>query len=206
LGLYTATILAELEEITRRPIARSFDLIAGTSIGGIIALGLAAEIPAKEIKTAFEENGTRIFSARRAPTSRFGAFRDTMRFMFRPKYDGVALEEAIERIVGPERRIGDLQHRIIVPTVNITKGQVQVFKTSHHPTFCRDQKLKLRDVALATSAAPTYFPLAEVGDALFADGGLYANSPDILALHEAEHFLGIPNAQMHLLRHCQTIR
>jgi patatin-like phospholipase/acyl hydrolase len=45
------------------------------------------------------------------------------------------------------------------------------------------------DVALAASAAPTYFPVAEVGDALFADGALYANSPDALALHEAEYFL-----------------
>jgi hypothetical protein len=44
-------------------------------------------------------------------------------------------------------------------------------------------------VALATSAAPSYFPIAEIGDGLYADGSLYANSPDLVALHEAEHFL-----------------
>lgn len=44
-------------------------------------------------------------------------------------------------------------------------------------------------VALAHSAAPTFFPLRKIRGELFADGGLYANSPDHLALHEAEHFL-----------------
>ncbi|PKQ05139.1 MAG: patatin, partial [Alphaproteobacteria bacterium HGW-Alphaproteobacteria-11] len=56
--------------------------------------------------------------------------------------------------------------------------------------FVRDWRLSVVDVALATSAAPTYFPLHKIRGELFADGGLYANAPDHLALHEAEHFLG----------------
>jgi patatin-like phospholipase/acyl hydrolase len=69
LGLYTVSVLAGLEEVVGGPIARHFDLLAGTSVGGIIALGLAAEIPAHTIKEAFEQNGTAIFSGRPAPSS-----------------------------------------------------------------------------------------------------------------------------------------
>ena len=101
--------------------------------------------------------------------------------------------------MGENTRIGDLLHPIIVPTVNVTKGKPQLFKTPHHASFERDLHLKVVDVALATSAAPTFFPLAEIGDSLFVDGGLYGNSPDLLALHEAEHFLQIPLSDIHLL-------
>jgi uncharacterized protein len=59
--------------------------------------------------------------------------------------------------------------------------------------------LKVSDVALATSAAPTYFPLAEIKDSLFVDGGLYANSPDLLALHEATHFFKINEQNIRML-------
>ena len=57
-GLYTATVLAELETALGRPIASHFDLICGTSAGGMLALGLAAEIPAYELKALFEEQGS----------------------------------------------------------------------------------------------------------------------------------------------------
>lgn len=68
LGLYTVTVIAELEKELGHPIARCFDLIAGTSVGGIIALGLSKEIPATEIKSAFERHGPLIFSSRPAPS------------------------------------------------------------------------------------------------------------------------------------------
>ena len=64
LGLYTITVLAELEKQIGRYIASSFDLLAGTSVGGIIALGLAAEHPAEKIKSSLELNGIQIFSNR----------------------------------------------------------------------------------------------------------------------------------------------
>ena len=63
-GLYTATVLAELEAVLGRPIASHFDLICGTSAGGMLALGLAAEIPAIELKALFEGQGSRIFGCR----------------------------------------------------------------------------------------------------------------------------------------------
>ena len=199
LGLYTVTVLSELEQHIGRPLASCFDLLAGTSVGGIIALGLALERSAEEIKAAFEESGSRIFSNRPAPTTWFGEKRDFMRSLISPKYDGVALREIIVNVVGEEKKLGDLVHPVIVPAVNLTKGKPQVFKTDHHPHFKRDHYLRIVDVALATSAAPTYFPLAEIGDELFVDGGLFANSPDLLALHEAEHFFGVPTNDVRML-------
>jgi len=61
LGLYTIKIIEKIEEDLGKPISHCFDLIAGTSIGGIVALALAAEIPAKDIRKAFEDNGEKIF-------------------------------------------------------------------------------------------------------------------------------------------------
>lgn len=199
LGLYTATILAALEENYGAPIARHFDLVAGTSIGGIIALGLANEVPAKEIKKAFEEGGMTIFSDRPAPQGILGSLTDLCRYWRKPKYSPEALKSTIARIVGDETLIGHLKHPVIVPAVNLTKGAPQVFKTAHHEDFRRDLHLKAVDIALATSAAPTYFPIAEIEDGLFTDGGLYANSPDLLAVHEAEHFFRIRTDQIRLL-------
>jgi len=198
LGLYTATVLSELEKHARRPIASCFDLIAGTSIGGIIALALAAEKPANFIKSKFEENGTKIFSRRPAPQSTEAELVDFSRSVLSSKYDGIGLGKTLNEIFGG-LLIRDLLHPALVPTVNLTKGQPQIFKTPHHPSFKTDLKLKLADVAMATSAAPTYFPIAEIGDELFADGGLYANSPDFLALHEAEYFFNIPTSEVRIL-------
>lgn len=199
LGLYTASVLAGIEEAAGRPLACCFELLAGTSVGGIIALGLAAEIPAARIKSAFEHNGLAIFSERAAPATWWGTVRDLARFVGKPKYQAEALRRTIVELVGEETRIGDLKHPVIVPAVNLTKGRPQVFKTPHHVNFSTDLHLKVVDVALATSAAPTYFPIAEIGDALYADGGLYANSPDLLAVHEAEQFFQVLVSGVHLL-------
>ncbi len=199
LGLYTISVLAALEKKCGRPIAQSFDLIAGTSVGGIIALGLALEKPAAEIQAAFERNGEAIFSDRAAPSTRIGEMRDVMRYMNGPKYSDYNLRKTIIEITGADTKLGAAKHPVMIPTINVTKGRPQVFKTPHHNTFVTDLHRRVVDVALATSAAPTYFPLAQVEDSLFADGGLYGNSPDILAMHEAEHFFGIAASNIRVL-------
>ena len=199
LGLYTISLLTQLEEKLGKPIASCFDLLAGTSIGGIIALGLALEKPAKEIKSAFERNGVQIFSGRAAPRNRIEEWRDFYRSLFKSKYDGKALYKTIVDLVGEDTVLANLKHRTIIPTVNLTKGKPQVFKTAHHKDFQLDWKRRVVDVALAAAAAPTYFPIAEIDDELFVDGGLYANSPDLLALHEAEHFLNVQTEDVKIL-------
>src|SRR3990167_1312768 len=167
LGLYTIAVLAELEHENGRPLATSFDLIAGTSIGGLIGLALAAEVPASEIRDAIDQFGPKIFSSRPRPQTRVGAMLDVLRFLMAPKYSDGPLRSAVRRLFDRIELIGELNHRILIPTVNVTKGAPQVFKTPHHPTYRRDLNVKVVDVAIAAAAAPAYFPIAEVGDELF---------------------------------------
>src|SRR3954453_24126599 len=109
LGLYTACILAELEDFTGRPIADSFDLLAGTSVGGIIALGLAARKPAKEIRNAFIKNGPQIFSANPPPQSWVVQKFSLLNNATRPRYQADELKKTIEQIVGADSKVGELK-------------------------------------------------------------------------------------------------
>lgn len=177
-GLYTARILAELETHFRSPAATHFELLSGTSIGGILALALAFEIPASKVVDLFEQHGPEIFKRR---VSVLGYFRSN--------YSSDKLRELLEQpdLFG-DRRLRDCLHPLIVPAINFTTGKPVLFKTDHHINFRQDLNLRAVDVALATSAAPTYFPRHIFESSQYVDGGLFANAPGLLALHEAEFF------------------
>lgn len=180
-SLYTATVLSELESALGQPIASHFDLICGTSAGGMLALGLAANIPAVELKVLFEEKGNRIFGCRSILRRIFG-------FWLTAKHASTGLRDVLnERF--QSMTIGDLKHRVLIPTVNYSTGRGQFFKTPHHPSFELDHRMKLVDVALATAAAPVYFPLSRNERGVFADGGLVGNAPGLFGLHEVRTFL-----------------
>ncbi|ROU05489.1 CBASS cGAMP-activated phospholipase [Lysobacter enzymogenes] len=180
-GLYTATVLTELEAALGRPIASHFDLICGTSAGGMLALGLASEIPAKDLKSLFENEGQRIFGSR-------NCLRRLIGFWLKAKHDSAGLRSVlVERF--QEKTIGDLKHRVLIPSVNYTTGLGQFFKTPHHPKFQLDHGMKIVDVAMATAAAPVYFPLVRNNRGVFADGGLVGNAPGLFGLHEVRTFL-----------------
>lgn len=185
-GLFTIEILARLEEKAGRPLSECFDLIAGTSIGGIIAIGLAMGKSAVEIRSSFLTHGETVF-----PPPAVGKLRKAAALIqawSNPLYNANALRKIVGEVVGEDKRINDCRTRLLVPAFNVTAGKVQFFKTPHHQTLTEDRRLLAIDVAMATSAAPLYFPLAKIGSAYFADGGLVANSPDACAIHEAIHF------------------
>ncbi|PYD28863.1 CBASS cGAMP-activated phospholipase [Pseudomonas syringae] len=183
-ALYTATILKELEQVLGRPIASHFDLICGTSAGGLLALGLASEIPASELKSLFEDQGQQIFGSRDFMRKRFG-------FLTRAKHSNTGLRSVLEQRFG-DTTMGQLKHRVLVPAVNYTTGRGQFFKTPHHPSFELDHRMSVVDVALATSAAPVYFPSVRNERGVFVDGGLVGNAPGLFGLHEVRTFLA-PN-------------
>lgn len=190
-GLYTAQVLAGLEEESGDvPLHRRFDLIAGTSIGGILALAVASgKTSMKDVAAAIERQGTSIFGEANPPKGQIAQYLDYWNTRGAARYDPALLKDMIAELVGNDTYIGDLKQKVLVPAVNLTKGSPQVFKTPHHPRLVRDWKIPIVDVAMATSAAPSYFPLHTIGSERFADGGMYANSPDDLAIHEAQHFL-----------------
>jgi patatin-like phospholipase/acyl hydrolase len=198
-GLFTAHALQIIEEHCGTPIGRHFDLITGTSIGGIVALAAAFEIPMSKVVRTFEEYGETIFPAHSPRTSKIGAGWDLWKHARKPRHSADTLRNAITEILPPDVTLKDALHPLAIPAVNVTQGRPQVFKTRHKAEWSRDWKHKAVDVAMATSAAPTYFELAEVDGNLYADGGLFANAPDLIAIHEAEHFFGVHTDAIRLL-------
>ena len=190
LGLYTACVLDALEERAGVPLARCFDLLAGTSVGGILALGLAFEIPARAMRRLFLDHGAEIFSTRPLASRAVSKLADLARSVFGPKYDGAALERALAEQLG-NRTIGQALHPVVVPAINISRSMTKIFKTPHAAKSVGDESIRAVDVAMATCAAPAYFPARKIGRNLFADGGMFAVAPDLVALHEAEQFLDV---------------
>lgn len=188
-GLYTAKILADLEQQIGTPIGRHFDLLAGTSIGGILAMAVALEIPTERLVTLFEQHGEAIFRRRWS-----------LRGIVRAPYSQTPLAELLAQddLFG-DRRLEACLHPVLVPSINYSTGLPVVFKTPHHPNFSRDLRYSLIDVALATSAAPAFFPRHVFDHRQYIDGGLFANAPGLLALHEAQHFLGRAREAIHLV-------
>jgi uncharacterized protein len=185
-GLFTINVLAEIERIIEQQTGQSnvkageyFDLITGTSIGGILALGLASGKSARELEAVFRVSAPLIFP-------RISSWRKNWKAAFGARYSSKPLYDAVVSMIGAEATFGDLTRRVMIPAVNLSTGKPQFFKTPHNPAFSRDGRLKLIDAAMATSAAPTYFvPHYCVDlDAYFVDGGLVANNPSFIGLHE----------------------
>ena len=198
LGLYTALVLRELESRAGTALGRCFDLVAGTSIGGVLGLALAFEVPMARLVRLFTAQGQRVFSSRPLPSGQIGRLLDLSRSVLGPKYGGEALREVLQAELG-DRRLGDALHPLVVPAVDVGSCRTKVFKTPHSPAAAGDGDLLAVDVAMAACAAPAYFPAVRIGDRLFADGGLFAVAPDQVALHEAEHFIGLGMARLRLL-------
>ena len=196
-GAYTASVLATLEETTQRACREHFDLIAGTSTGGIIALGLGLGLTAREVCTFYAEKGSDIFPVSGVVGRNIRAARQ----LLRPKHDAARLRAALESAFG-KHLLGESTCRLVIPAYDVTESRVYLFKTGHHKRFRFDLQLSAVDVALATAAAPTFFKAATIlrsGDARFIDGGVWANSPALVALTEAMHFLDVPPRDIDIL-------
>lgn len=194
-GLLPAMVLTELERVANAPCAHLFDLISGTSTGGIIACGLVAEQPASALVDLYANRGAEIFSRTlwEKVESGFGAAG--------PKYDAGPLESILldvlgdkwmsELPAGPELLVPSyciqLPRPVVLDGVETTRSSY-LFKSSQSHDPAAD--FRLRDIARATSAAPTYFAPAPVtakdGDSRWMiDGGVFANQPSACALAEA---------------------
>jgi len=190
LGLYAAGVLAQLEAQAGEPLARRFDLIAGTSVGAVIASSLACELPMSDLVDLFRRHGAEVFSPRELPSGPVSRLLDLSRSVLGPKYSGHALRTLLESRLG-RRTMADTLHPLVLPAVNVTRCVSKVFKSPHARGSRGDERIRLIDATLASCAAPGYFPAVAIGGELYADGGLYAVAPDQVALHEAQHFMGV---------------
>ena len=106
-GVFPAAFLAKLEEQVGAPIGSYFDLIAGTSTGGVIAIGLGLGLPAGEILRLYEEQGPAIFDQGHGPVENWVRQRVRgVRHLFSSKYSSTPLREALAGILG-QRRLGE---------------------------------------------------------------------------------------------------
>lgn len=190
-GIAPASLLATIEERTGKKIIDYFDLIVGTSTGGIIALGLGLGFTAKEILSLYLDNGGKIFKRQFFLKSLFG--------IYAPKYDSTALRTLLTEKF-KEKKLGQSKIRLVIPSFDIVNNTVCMFKTAHHSRLKMDYTMKAEDVALATAAAPYFFaPHKTVENRFFVDGGMFANNPTLVGVVEGLSVLNWPKEKIRVL-------
>ncbi len=198
-GLIPALILANLEQRVGRPLHKCFDLIAGTSTGGIIAAGLTAPsqhdpktaaCTARDLADLYRNDGKRIFPHVLGLSQRLPGF----------PYSARPLEKILAERIGTTATTRDALTNIVIPAYDLL-GRAAVFMAGgpgyNAATKDPQRTFPLHVAARATSAAPTFFPpaaipaMAAVGSTraqpnlLLVDGGVFANDPTIAAITEA---------------------
>jgi uncharacterized protein len=193
-GVFPASFLAHVEAaLSLESVGNYFDLIAGTSVGGIIALGLGLGVSARAMADFFATDGRRIFPRHPIPTG-------IMRVLLGgQRYKPDRLREALSRVFG-SKLIGDSRVRLLIPAFDATKADIHIYKTPHHPRLVMDHSLSAVEVSMATAAAPTYFPAYDSKNCIaLIDGGIWANDPVALAVVEGTSVLGWDPADIDVL-------
>ncbi|MBX3407942.1 MAG: patatin-like phospholipase family protein [Phycisphaeraceae bacterium] len=194
-GVYTASFLAKLEELTGKRVADHFDLIVGTSTGGLIALAMGMEQTAASIRDFYLERGSEIFTKPSFLQRVAGGFGWT-----KPKYNSTGLKKALQERFGADTLLGHSRSRLVVNAIYAEGCGPRCFKTRHHESYDRDHRLPAWDVGMATAAAPTYFPAYRGSDGRHhIDGGLWANCPVMVGLVEAIGVLGYAPSDVEVL-------
>jgi uncharacterized protein len=189
-GYFTALVVARIEELLGAPCHKVFNLIAGTSIGGIIALGLSFGIPAARIAEIIGQYGEDIFPP---------YWLKGLRRLFGPPYSAYPISLALRELFGraADRPIATAAQNVMVVTVSTGIGRMEVLASWD---AARTAPVTMTDAALATSAAPTYFKAHRLQSGMsgfdLVDGGIAANAPDAVAIQRAVTELGWPEHRM----------
>lgn len=204
-GLVPALILRELEGRLRargktEPLHRYFDMMAGTSTGGIIAAGLTAPSKDDQTKPAmsaenlvrlYHDEGENIFAKDKFRGLREALTRFNVDALMQEKYDARALEELLEGYLG-KAVLSDALTNLVITAYDI-EARRAVFLVGGPELGQGPTDFFFKDAARATSAAPTFFEPERVSDIrtgrahVLVDGGVFANQPSICAYAEAKH-------------------
>lgn len=188
-GTFTAAVLAKWDDMLKggggNNLISHFDLVAGTSTGAILAIGLALGIAPREILKFYQTQGPLIFPKDRK-----------LRHWLKSKHESSTLRDLLYKVYG-DRKITDSSCcRLVIPTVRAKHGQAEAIVTAHSPDRTAFRDISAVEAALASSAAPTYFDESiwdgPVAPESFLDGGVWANNPILPALAEAVRYLKIP--------------
>lgn len=185
-GICPSTYLDRIQRSVDRPLYEYFDMIVGTSTGGIIALAVALGIPIQNVVKIMREGAGRLFKKQSEG-------------YLKPKYNTEVLINEIVSLFGETAVLHDARRRVCIPYVDLAEGKAKVYKTRHRIEYVRDQNLPAWKVAASTAAAPVFFLPFEVDvDKVNVDGALWANNPGVVGLTEALH-MGIPIEQIRIL-------
>ena len=201
-GLYTASVLQSLVKNfskanteLNKDIGKGFDLIVGTSTGGILACGLIAGVNIRKIIDLYFQKGKHIFIKSFPPEKVIRQLSWVFKNRYTSANSNKIFIQELQNIFGEktmgqvyeERRIG-----LCITAVNLMDHSPRIFRTAHNSSKVADKKRRLVDICMATSAAPVLFPVARIPNPEkhnvfehFVDGGLWASSPVLVALMEA---------------------
>lgn len=183
-GLYSAQMLKRMKKDCNIDFYNDFDLIVGTSTGSILAGSIVKQIDIDKVIALYVNEGKKIFKKRWL--SRIG--------LFASKYNPNPLKEQL-KVIFENTTLGDIEKPLLINATDIGNSTQFVFKTTFNDQkdsngnkkeLVRDKEILLSDAILASSSAPIFFPPHKVGNFLLADGGLWANSPVLVALAEAK--------------------
>jgi uncharacterized protein len=198
-GILPASILTELEKryLGGDCVGNYFDMIAGTSTGGIIALGLGLGLPASAILALYVQHGAEVFPRLTWDLFKLRTGWRQLRGLRHHTYSPTPLKEQVDAIFG-KRTLALSRRRLCIPSFD-GFTEVNVFKTPHHRDYKKDWLEEMATIAMATAAAPTFFPVYKDRGRFFADGGVWANNPVMIALVDTLACYQLQRRQVHIL-------
>lgn len=174
-GVIPSQYLTRIEKYINGSVLDHFDIITGTSTGGIIALALSTGMSSQEIFTLYSEEGNRIFAKKKLGKG-----------VFQPVYSNDGLKKLLKEKF-KDNKIKDAQTMLCIPSIENHNANPKVYKTPHNKDYIYDESMYMWEVGLATSAAPIYFSAATIGeDETKIDGGLWANNPVLVGIAEGK--------------------
>jgi uncharacterized protein len=188
-GVFTSAVLTRWDDMLQgaggENFVKHFDMIAGTSTGAILAIGLGLGLAPRQILKFYREKGPTIFPSNKK-----------LRRWFKSGYESGTLRETLKQVFGDRKLSADSSCRLVIPTVRAVHGESEVISTAHTQDRVGFKDISAVDAALASSAAPTYFDEASIKDQVamqkYLDGGIWANNPVLPAIVEAVRHLEVP--------------
>lgn len=181
-GLFGAEFLSACEAEFGARCKDRFDIIAGTSIGALLAAGLSASVPAQTLAASMKDYGPSIFAR--------GIITSIKQVAVAAPYKTGPIVEAIRKTLGKPTAatlLSNYDAPLIITAINYTTGETSIFR-SRGVAGNAASAVSIEDAILASAAAPSFFPTKKIGPSEYIDGGLVANAPDMIALLDAVNY------------------